>query len=154
MEPSAIGNVRERLYAYYKLPDYLVNIGAEIEISANLDEAVKFTAMQNTLKFISYASDVTKIDKNSDYVNGTFNKGTTWTVTSANQYILVYAGGEENGGEKIEISGLAINIKIKSVNSVSAYEEIAAKLATTLLPLPDLGTVQQSIRQILANSEI
>lgn len=135
MEPAAIGNVRERLYAYYKLPDYLVNVGAEIEISANLDEAVKFTAMQNTLKFISYASDVTKIDKNTDYVNGTFNKGTTWTVTSANQYILVYAGGEENGGEKIEISGLAINIKIKSVNSVSAYEEIAAKLATNVAPV-------------------
>lgn len=135
MEPSAVDNVRERLYAYYKLPDYLVNVGAEIEISANLDEAVKFTAMQNTLKFISYASGVTEIGENSDYVNGTFNKGTTWTVTSANQYILVYAGGEENGGEKIEISGLAINIKIKSVNSVSAYEEIAAKLATNVAPV-------------------
>lgn len=135
MEPPAIGNVRERLYAYYKLPDYLVNVGAEIEISANLDEAVKFTAMQNTLKFISYASDVTAIDKNTDYVNDTFNKGTTWTVTSSNQYILVYAGGEENGGEKIEISGLAINIKIKSVNSASAYEEIAAKLATNVAPV-------------------
>lgn len=135
MEPAAIGNVRERLYAYYKLPDYLVNVGAEIEISANLDEAVKFTAMQNTLKFISYASDVTAIDKNTDYVNDTFNKGTTWTVTSSNQYILVYAGGEEAGGEKIEISGLAINIKIKSVNSASAYEEIAAKLATNVAPV-------------------
>lgn len=136
MEPAAtIGNVRERLYAYYKLPDYLVNVGAEIEISANLDEAVKFTAMKNTLKFISYASGVTEIGENSDYVNGTFNKGTTWTVTSTNQYILVYAGGEQNGSEKIEISGLAINIKIKSVNSVSAYEEIAAKLATNVAPV-------------------
>lgn len=146
MEPAAIGNVRERLYAYYKLPDYLVNVGAEIEISANLDEAVKFTAMQNTLKFISYASDVTAIDKNTDYVNDTFNKGTTWTVTSSNQYILVYAGGEENGGEKIEISGLAINIKIKSVNSASAYEEIAAKLATNVAPVTRLwnGTTKYS----------
>lgn len=136
MEPAAtIDNVRERLYAYYKLPDYLVNVGAEIEISANLDEAVKFTAMKNTLKFISYASGVTEIGENSDYVNGTFNKGTTWTVTSTNQYIIVYAGGEENGSEKIEISGLAINIKIKSVNSVSAYEEIAAKLATNVAPV-------------------
>lgn len=136
MEPVATyGNVRERLYAYYKLPDYLVNVGAEIEISANLDEAVKFTAMKNTLKFISYASGVTEIGENSDDVNGTFNKGTTWTVTSTNQYILVYAGGEENGSEKIEISGLAINIKIKSVNSVSAYEEIAAKLATNVAPV-------------------
>lgn len=135
MKPAASGNVRERLYAYYKLPDYLVNVGAEIEISANLDEAVKFTAMKNTLKFISYASGVTEIGENSDYVNGTFNKGTTWTVTSTNQYILVYAGGEENGSEKIEISGLAINIKIKSVNSVSAYEEIAAKLATNVAPV-------------------
>lgn len=135
MEASAIGNVRERLYAYYKLPDELVSLGAEIEISANLDEAVKFTAMQNTLKFISYASDVTEISKNSDYVNDTFNKGTTWTVTAANQYILMYAGGEEAGGEKIEISGLAINIKIKSVKSVSAYETIAAKLATNIAPV-------------------
>ena len=135
MEASAIGNVRERLYAYYKLPDELVELGAEIEISANLDEAVKFTAMQNTLKFISYASDVTEISKNSDYVNDTFNKGTTWTVTAANQYILMYAGGEEAGGEKIEISGLAINIKIKSVKSVSAYETIAAKLATNIAPV-------------------
>lgn len=135
MEASAIGNVRERLYAYYKLPDELVSLGAEIEISANLDEAVKFTAMQNTLKFISYASDVTEISKNSDYVNDTFNKGTTWTVTAANQYILMYAGGEEAGSEKIEISGLAINIKIKSVKSVSAYETIAAKLATNVAPV-------------------
>ena len=135
MEPSAIDNVRERLYAYYKLPDELVSLGAEIEISANLDEAVKFTAMQNTLKFISYASGVTEISENSDYVNDTFNKGTTWTVTSSNQYILVYAGGEEAGGEKIEISGLAINIKIKSVKSVSAYETIAAKLATNIAPV-------------------
>lgn len=135
MEPSATGNVRERLYAYYKLPDELVSLGAEIEISANLDEAVKFTAMQNTLKFISYASGVTEISENSDYVNDTFNKGTTWTVTADNQYILMYAGGEEAGGEKIEISGLAINIKIKSVKSVSAYETIAAKLATNIAPV-------------------
>lgn len=135
MEPSAMGNVRERLYAYYKLPDELVSLGAEIEISANLDEAVKFTAMQNTLKFISYASGVTEISENSDYVNDTFNKGTTWTVTADNQYILMYAGGEEAGGEKIEISGLAINIKIKSVKSVSAYETIAAKLATNIAPV-------------------
>ena len=135
MEPSAIGNVRERLYAYYKLPDELVSLGAEIEISANLDEAVKFTAMQNTLKFISYASGVTEISEKSDYVNDTFNKGTTWTVTADNQYILMYAGGEEAGGEKIEISGLAINIKIKSVKSVSAYETIAAKLATNIAPV-------------------
>lgn len=114
MEPSAIGNVRERLYAYYKLPDYLVNVGAEIEISANLDEAVKFTAMQNTLKFISYASDVTEIGKNSDYVNGTFNKGTTWTVTSSNQYILVYAGGEEAGGEKSKSAVLPLTLKSRA----------------------------------------
>lgn len=42
---------------------------------------------------------------------------------------------EEDGSEKIEISGLAINIKIKSVNSVSAYEEIVSKLATNVAPV-------------------
>lgn len=62
------------------------------------------------MKFISYASGVTEIDKNTDYVNGTFNKGTTWTVTSANQYILVYAGGEENGGEKSKSAVLPLTL--------------------------------------------
>lgn len=137
MEPGALFNSPERMYAYYKLPDYLVNVGAEIEISANLDDAVKFTKMRNTYKFVSYASSVTKINEssNDNDISGTYSKGTTWTVTSDKQYILVCAGGEEDGGEKIEISGLAINIKIKSVNSVSAYEEIVSKLATNVAPV-------------------
>ena len=137
MEPGAISNRPERMYAYYKLPDYLVNVGAEIEISANLDDAVKFTEMRNTYKFVSYASKVEKLseEKFTNDISGTYSKGTTWTVTSDKQYILVCAGGEENGSEKIEISGLAINIKIKSVNSLSAYEEIAAKLATNVAPV-------------------
>lgn len=135
MEPGAISNRPERMYAYYKLPDYLVNVGAEIEISANLDDAVKFTKMRNIYKFVSYASSVTEINESSNDISGTYSKGTTWTVTSDKQYILVCAGGEEDGSEKIEISGLAINIKIKSVNSVSAYEEIVSKLATNVAPV-------------------
>lgn len=135
MEPGAIRNRPERMYAYYKLPDYLVNVGAEIEISANLDDAVKFTEMRNIYKFVSYASSVTEINESSNDISGTYSKGTTWTVTSDKQYILVCAGGEEDGSEKIEISGLAINIKIKSVNSVSAYEEIVSKLATNVAPV-------------------
>lgn len=135
MEPGAISNRPERMYAYYKLPDYLVNVGAEIEIGANLDDAVKFTEMRNIYKFVSYASSVTEINESSNDISGTYSKGTTWTVTSDKQYILVCAGGEEDGSEKIEISGLAINIKIKSVNSVSAYEEIVSKLATNVAPV-------------------
>ena len=137
MEPGASFNRPERMYAYYKLPDYLVNVGAEIEISANLDDAVKFTEMRNTYKFVSYASKVEKLseEKFTNDISGTYSKGTTWTVTSDKQYILVCAGGEENGSEKIEISGLSINIKIKSVNSVSAYEEIVSKLATNVAPV-------------------
>lgn len=135
MEPGAFNNRPERMYAYYKLPDYLVNVGAEIEISANLDDAVKFTEMRNIYKFVSYASSVTEINESSNDISGTYSKGTTWTVTSDKQYILVCAGGEEDGSEKIEISGLAINIKIKSVNSVSAYEEIVSKLATNVAPV-------------------
>lgn len=135
MEASAVGNVRQRLYAYYKLPDYFVNIGATVEVSANLGEAVTFTNMNNTLTFISYANEVKKINENSDYVNGTFNKGTTWKVTSSNQYILVYAGGEEAGSEKIEISSLKINIKIKSVETNTAYNQIKAKLTGGVAPV-------------------
>lgn len=137
MEPVATSNRPERMYAYYKLPDYLVNVGAEIEISANLDDAVKFTEMRNTYKFVSYASKVEKLseEKFTNDISGTYSKGTTWTVTSDKQYILVCAGGEEDGSEKIEISGLAINIKIKSVNSLSAYKEIVSKLTTNVAPV-------------------
>lgn len=137
MEPGAMSNRPERMYAYYKLPDYLVNVGAEIEISANLDDAVKFTEMRNTYKFVSYASKVEKLseEKFTNDISGTYSKGTTWTVTSDKQYILVCAGGEEDGSEKIEISGLAINIKIKSVNSLSAYKEIVSKLTTNVAPV-------------------
>ena len=135
MEPKTGANRPMRMFAYYKLPDYLVNVGAEIEISANLSDAVKFTDVRNTYMFVSYASSVTEINESSNDISGTYSKGTTWTVTSDKQYILVCAGGEENGSEKIEISGLAINIKIKSVNSLSAYKEIVSKLTTNVAPV-------------------
>lgn len=137
MEPKADRNRPERMYAYYKLPDYLVNIGAEIEISANLGDAVKLTELRNTYMFVSYASKVEKLSEEgyTNDISGTYSKGTTWTVTSDKQYILVCAGGEEDGSEKIEISGLAINIKIKSVNSLSAYKEIVSKLTTNVAPV-------------------
>ena len=146
--PMAAGNIRERLFAYYKLPDYFVNIGATVEVSANLDSAYKFTKMTNERTFISFSGGPGTIEENKDkdgqtveqIVEAKYNLGTSWKVTADRQYILVYAGGWENkkpfeSSEKIEISGLAINIKIKSVNSVSAYEEIAAKLATNVAPV-------------------
>lgn len=130
-----IGSVRERLYAYYKLPDELVSLGATIEISANLDSAVKFTRMKETHKFISVADSVKKIEENEDtdkltaeqIVDATYNLGTTWKVTADRQYILVYAGGQENGSnEKIEISGLEITIKVKSVDNPSFFTPVTA----------------------------
>lgn len=56
-------SVRERLYAYYKLPDELVSLGATIEISANLDSAYKFTSLKETATFISVADSVKKSKK-------------------------------------------------------------------------------------------
>lgn len=130
-----IGSVRERLYAYYKLPDELVSLGATIEISANLDSAYKFTKMKKTHKFISVAGNISKIEENEDkdgvtaeqVVEETYNSGTTWKVTAGRQYILVYAGGQEDGGnEKIEISGLEITIKVKSVDNPSFFIPVTA----------------------------
>ena len=128
-------SVRERLYAYYKLPDELVSLGATIEISANLDSAYKFTKMKKTHKFISVAGNISKIEENEDkdgvtaeqVVEETYNSGTTWKVTAGRQYILVYAGGQEDGGnEKIEISGLEITIKVKSVDNPSLFTPVTA----------------------------
>lgn len=132
---GVVGSVRERLYAYYKLPDELVSLGATIEISANLDSAVKFTNMKVTHKFISSAGNISKIEENEDkdgvtaeqVVEETYNSGTSWKVTANKQYILVYAGGQrDGGGEKIEISGLEITIKVKSVDNPSLFTPVTA----------------------------
>lgn len=132
--PRAIGNIRERLFAYYKLPDVLTTLGATIEVSANLDSAVKFSNMKETHKFISAAGNISKIEENEDsggvtaeqIVEETYNLGTTWKVTANKQYIIVYAGGQENGSEKIEISGLEITIKVKSVDNPSLFTPVTA----------------------------
>lgn len=127
LRPSTIDNIRHRLYAYYKLPDVLVSLGATIEISSNISSAVSYYKMRNTMEFVSFASSVQKIDENSDYVNDTFNNGTKWKVTSSNQYILAYVGGEEDGlGESTEISGLEITIKVKSVDNPSLFTPVTA----------------------------
>lgn len=130
------GSVRERLYAYYKLPDELVSLGATIEISANLDSAYKFTDLHTTHKFISAASSIKKIEENEDkdgvtaeqVVEETYNSGTKWKVTANRQYILVYAGGQVEGisKSKIEISGLEITIKVKSVDNPSLFTPVTA----------------------------
>lgn len=130
------GSVRERLYAYYKLPDELVSLGATIEISANLDSAYKFTSLEETHKFISVAGNISKIEENEDkdgvtaeqVVEETYNSGTSWKVTANRQYILVYAGGQVKGTttSKIEISGLEITIKVKSVDNPSFFTPVTA----------------------------
>lgn len=141
------GSVRERLYAYYKLPDELVSLGATIEISANLDSAYTFTNINTNLDgeatFISVAESIKKIEENEDtdklnaeqIVDATYNLGTKWKVTANRQYILVYAGGQRSGGgEKIEISGLEITIKVKSVDNPSLFTPVTAAWDGTTKP--------------------
>lgn len=145
--PNASGSVRERLFAYYKLPDVLTTLGATIEVSANLDSAVKFTKMKETHKFISVAGNISKIEENEDkdgqtaeqIVEATYMLGTSWKVTADRQYVLVYAGGQENNGillpsEKIEISGLEITIKVKSVDNPSLFTPVTAAWDGTTKP--------------------
>lgn len=135
LRPSTTGKIRHRLYAYYKLPDVLVSLGATIEISSNISSAVSYYNMQNTMEFVSFASSVQKIDENSDYVNDTFNNGTKWKVTSSNQYILAYVGGEEDGlGESTEVRGLEITIKVKSVDNPSLFTPVTAAWDGTTKP--------------------
>lgn len=135
LRPNTIDNIRHRLYAYYKLPDVLVSLGATIEISSNISSAVSYYKMQNTMEFVSFASSVQLIDDNSDYVNDTFNNGTKWKVTSSNQYILAYVGGEDAGaGESTEIRGLEITIKVKSVDNPSFFIPVTAAWDGTTKP--------------------
>lgn len=135
---------RERLYAYYKLPDELVSLGATIEISANLDSAYKFSSLKEKATFISVAGNISKIEENEDkdgvtaeqIVDATYNLGTTWKVTAGRQYILVYAGGQVKGTttSKIEISGLEITIKVKSVDNPSFFTPVTAAWDGTTKP--------------------
>lgn len=130
------GNVRERLYAYYKLPDELVSLGATIEISSNIESAYKFSDLHTIHKFISFSGGVGKIEENDDtddataeqVVEASYNRGLKWTVTADTQYILVYAGGQVSGTHysKIEISGLEITIKVKSVDNPSFFTPVTA----------------------------
>lgn len=139
-----VRSVRERLYAYYKLPDELVSLGATIEISANLDSAYKFTSLKETATFISVADSVKKIEENEDtdkltaeqIVDATYNLGTSWKVTAGRQYIIVYAGGQVKGTptSKIEISGLEITIKVKSVDNPSFFTPVTAAWDGTTKP--------------------
>lgn len=130
------GNVRERLYAYYKLPDELVSLGATIEISSNIESAYKFSDLHTIHKFISFSGGVGKIEENDDtddataeqVVETSYNRGLKWTVTADTQYILVYAGGQVSGTHysKIEISGLEITINVKSVDNPSFFTPVTA----------------------------
>lgn len=128
------GQPRERLYAYYKLPDELITLGATIEISANLDSAYKFTNMSNIQKFISFSGGPGKIEENEDtneqtaeqVVEAKYNLGTSGKVTADRQYILVYGGGWKDGSEKIEINNLEITIKVKSVSNPSLFTPVTA----------------------------
>lgn len=131
---SVVGQPRERLYAYYKLPDELITLGATIEISANLDSAYKFTNMSNIQKFISFSGGPGKIEENEDtnkqtaeqVVEAKYNLGTSGKVTADRQYILVYGGGWKDGSEKIEINNLEITIKVKSVSNPSLFTPVTA----------------------------
>lgn len=156
LRPNTIGNIRHRLYAYYKLPDVLVSLGATIEISSNISSAVSYYKMQNTMEFVSFASSVQKIDENSDYVNDTFNNGTKWKVTSSNQYILAYVGGEEAGaGESTEIKGLEITIKVKSVENPSLFTPVTAAWDGTTKPdIAVLDTIANISNLYTANNNI
>ena len=159
------GSVRERLYAYYKLPDELVSLGATIEISANLDSAYKFTSLKETATFISVADSVKKIEENEDtdkltaeqIVDATYNLGTSWKVTAGRQYILVYAGGQVKGTttSKIEISGLEITIKVKSVDNPSFFTPVTAAWDGTTKPdIAVLDTIANISNLYTTNSNI
>ncbi len=156
LRPSTIDNIRHRLYAYYKLPDVLVSLGATIEISSNISSAVSYYNMRNTMEFVSFASSVQKIDENSDYVNDTFNNGTKWKVTSSNQYILAYVGGEAAGfGESTEIRGLEITIKVKSVDNPSLFTPVTAAWDGTTKPdIAVLDTVANISNLYTTNNNI
>lgn len=137
-----VGQPRERLYAYYKLPDELITLGATIEISANLDSAYKFTNMSNIQKFISFSGGPGKIEENEDtneqtaeqVVEAKYNLGTSGKVTADRQYILVYGGGWKDGSEKIEINNLEITIKVKSVSNPSLFTPVTAAWDGTTKP--------------------
>lgn len=139
------GQPRERLYAYYKLPDELITLGATIEISANLDSAYKFTDMTNERTFISFSGGPGKIEENEDkdkltaeqIVEAKYNLGTSGKVTADRQYILVYGGGWRAGigaDEKIEINNLEITIKVKSVSNPSLFTPVTAAWDGTTKP--------------------
>ena len=51
LRPGTTGNIRHRLYAYYKLPVFFVWLGAKIDISSNICSAVCYYKLRKKMAF-------------------------------------------------------------------------------------------------------
>lgn len=106
-----------RLHAYYELPNWLIDAGATIEFSANLDTAVTSYRLGSVNKYICMSNAISTSPTNAG--------GSPSKVTSENRYLMVVASGiPDNLGNFttawLQISNLRITIKIKSVDNFEA----------------------------------
>ncbi len=119
MSPGAIGNVEMRLWAYYKLPDSLINIGAELEFSANFNQCVTYNKVYTGNDGENYPLTSLTLCGGPD--NDNTNLESPAKVTTEMCYLRVNVKCYEGGtGEYIQIQGLNISLKVKSATNLGS----------------------------------
>ena len=119
LDPGVTNNTTMRLYAFYRLPDYFVDLNAQIEFSANFSQCISTSKIKDLSYYISFAQnpgDPTQVSGN--------------TVTSNTQYLVVSVSGKQDGlglNGVLTIQNLQITIKLKSVNN---YDSLISNLDT------------------------
>ena len=110
------------LYAYYRLPDFFVNYGANIGFSVSANVTSK--DMKDVSYYCSFSSNP------GDRSVG----ATSGAVTSSNQYLRVHAKGTKTDrldyNEYLRISDVVFTIRIKSVRDIDAFNALISDVNT------------------------
>lgn len=120
-DPGVVSKVKIELYAYYRLPDFFVNYGANVDISVS----AKMSNNNIDNSTISYYCTFSSSPGERN------NSGTSATITSGNQYLRIHATGTSKGTSSwLQISDVVFTIKIKSVRDIDAYNALISDVNT------------------------
>lgn len=120
-DPGVVSKVKIELYAYYRLPDFFVDYGANVDISVSANMSKNNIDSSTISYYCTFSSSPGERN----------NSGTSATITSGNQYLRVHATGTSNGTSSwLQISDVVFTIKIKSVRDIDAYNALISDVNT------------------------
>lgn len=120
-DPGVVSKVKIELYAYYRLPDFFVNYGANVDISVSANMSKNDIDSSTISYYCTFSSSPGERN----------NNGTSATITSDNQYLRVHATGTSKSiSSWLQISDVVFTIKIKSVRDIDAFNALISDVNT------------------------